>query len=221
MARTKEKEKRKGDRWEPIWSSTETDEPQGVEGEVAIQSAKDTEIDDLEMKMGQLQETLGSFKEVMGKIGGLEDKMGELSSIYEAFISRYSPLESEKREGLLETEEGGKQSFSPEDDLMVLEWVDYLLEVLPREEVGKRLSYFLEIGWLDEELYERALNLLHGLVDFTEGRFEGEKWKMMSGDYVRSLLFLESLRGKPLDINRVRAVLFKAKNTYKEENLEV
>jgi archaellum component FlaD/FlaE len=222
MAREKERGK-KVEKWEPIWSQKETAKPPSDESDVVISKREEGNIEDLDKRLGELKESLDSMKEMTGKIGSLEDKMGELSSIYEAFISKYTPLESEKREGLLEEGEEKKEvkELSLEDDLMVLEWVDYLLGVMPRDEVGKRLSYFLDIGWLDEKLFEKALTLLHGLRDFSETDAEERRWKMIADDYVRSLMFLESLRGKPLDPNKLRAALFKARTVWREEDLEL
>jgi len=219
MAREREKEKgKKRKKSEPLWGEGELKEAGEVEI-TPVESKDESEIEELKRRLDNTQEALTSIKEVGDKMGGVEDKMGELSSIYEAFISKYTPLEAERREGILET--GGERTFSVEEDLMILEWIDYLLEIMPRDEVGKRLSYLLGVGWLDEALFERAINFLHGLKDFSEEPAIEEKWRTSANAYVKSLLFIESIKGRPVNISKVRAAIFKAKAIWKEENLEV
>jgi len=214
MAREREKEKeKKRKKSEPLWGEGELKE--AGEGEVEItpiHAKEESEIEELKRRLDDTQEALTSIKEVGDKMGGLEDKMGELSSIYEAFISKYTPLE-EIRKPLLEVEEGDLEDVK--QSVILLGWAEYLLEKLSRKNIVRLLDYYRGVGWIDDELYERTLSALFG-VESPPGTENIENWRLSVEDHVKSLLFLSTIKGKEINRNKIRALLLRAETLWKE-----
>ena len=104
--------------------------------------------------------------------------------------------------------------------MITLEWMKCLLEKMSRKGVARLLDYYLGIRWLDDDLYSRALSMLYGV----ESPLETESiddWRLSIEEHVRSLFFISAIKGKEMNRNKIRALLFKAENLWKEGELGI
>jgi archaellum component FlaD/FlaE len=210
MAREKEREVLKKD--------LEDEEAEAGEIQITpIHAKEESNIEDLDKRLGELKESLDSMREMTGKIGGLEDKMGELSSIYEAFISKYTPQE-EGRRPLTEGEEVEVVDEVKETTL-ILEWLDYLLEKLPKKGAARLLDYYLRIGWIDNALYDKGLNMLFGIKSASKRQDDPSNWRLTCHEHIRCILFISGIRGKEINSSKLKALMFKAEAIWKEGEL--
>lgn len=86
----------------------------------------------------------------------------------------------------------------PEDAIsnaILLKWVEFLLETVGHQNLPEVLDYYVDIGWISEKVTMKLLAYSSGMVA-PRGR---SKEKLSTKDHLRSLLFIEKLRGKDFD----------------------
>ncbi|MFH1448413.1 MAG: FlaD/FlaE family flagellar protein [Candidatus Micrarchaeota archaeon] len=78
---------------------------------------------------------------------------------------------------------------------IVLKWVEFLLETVGHQNLPEVLDYYVDISWISEKVTMKLLAYSSGMVA-PRGR---SKEKLSTKDHLRSLLFIEKLRGKDFD----------------------
>ncbi len=78
---------------------------------------------------------------------------------------------------------------------ILLKWVEFLLETVGHQNLPEVLDYYVDIGWISEKVTMKLLAYSSGMVA-PRGR---AKEKLSTKDHLRSLLFIEKLRGKDFD----------------------
>jgi len=155
----------------------------------------------------------GGDGEVREKLEELNKRLEEeLSRVKEAFESkleeRVSKLEGEFK-GLLEQPgdrrgfEGGRRGGArlshldsrPETSMLVLKWLEFLLERVGKNNLAEVLEYYVDIGWISDEVSIRMLSYAEG-IDYD---VEKPGWKLLPADHARSLYFIERILGGRID----------------------
>lgn len=85
------------------------------------------------------------------------------------------------------------------NNAIVLKWVEFLIETVGQQNLPEVLDYYVDIGWISERVVMKLLAYANGMVA-PRGR---AKEKMSVKDHLRSLLFIEKLKGKDLDHTRI------------------
>ncbi len=87
----------------------------------------------------------------------------------------------------------------PETSIILLNWIQFLMEKVGRNNLTDILEYYVDIGWISEEISSEMLDYASGIDYFVER----PTWKLLPEDHTRSLLFIEQLRGRKLDKNLI------------------
>lgn len=66
-----------------------------------------------------------------------------------------------------------------------------------RNNILEVLEYYVEIGWINEEVCSKIMAYANGL-DYYDER---PTWKLLPEDHIKSLMFIEQLMGKKVDRN--------------------
>lgn len=83
----------------------------------------------------------------------------------------------------------------PETSIVLLNWIEFLMEKVGRNNLFDVLEYYIEIGWINEEVCSKMMAYASGIDYFVER----PSWKLLPEDHTKSLLFIEQLRGNKVD----------------------
>ena len=89
----------------------------------------------------------------------------------------------------------------PESIIVLMKWLQYLIDRCGRPNLSNILDYYVDIGWLSEDA---KINL----IDYSQGIKEEQKsgdtekkdvTDLPSKDHIQSLIFIQKLKGRKLD----------------------
>jgi len=89
----------------------------------------------------------------------------------------------------------------PERIIIIMKWLQYLIDRCGRDNLSNIFDYYVDIGWISEDAKIRLVDFSHGI---TEDKTDGEIIKrditnLPSKDHIQSLIFIQKLKGKELD----------------------
>jgi flagellar protein FlaD len=82
-----------------------------------------------------------------------------------------------------------------ETSIILLNWIEFLLEKVGRNNLTEVLEYYIDIGWISEEVCEKMIAYANGIDYYVER----PTWKLLPDDHTKSLMFIEQLKGRKLD----------------------
>ncbi|MCX9085813.1 MAG: hypothetical protein OIN87_13555 [Candidatus Methanoperedens sp.] len=82
-----------------------------------------------------------------------------------------------------------------ETSIMLLNWIEFLLEKVGRNNLSEVLEYYIDIGWISEEVCDKMIAYANGIDYYVER----PTWKLLPDDHTKSLMFIEQLKGRKLD----------------------
>jgi len=82
-----------------------------------------------------------------------------------------------------------------ETSIILLNWIEFLLEKVGRNNLADVLEYYIDIGWISEEVSAKMMAYANGIDYYVER----PTWKLLPEDHTKSLLFIEQLKGRKLD----------------------
>ncbi len=82
-----------------------------------------------------------------------------------------------------------------ETSIIILNWIEFLLEKVGRNNLAEILEYYVEIGWISEEVCSKLISYANGIDYYVER----PTWKLLPDDHTKSLMFIEQLKGRKLD----------------------
>jgi flagellar protein FlaD len=82
-----------------------------------------------------------------------------------------------------------------ETSIILLNWIEFLLEKVGRNNLSEVLEYYIDIGWISEEVCEKMIAYANGIDYYVER----PTWKLLPDDHTKSLMFIEQLKGRKLD----------------------
>lgn len=85
---------------------------------------------------------------------------------------------------------------------LCMEWLEFLMGLVGRNNLPDILSYYEELSWITEEVRSELLHYAEG-IDFY---MEKPDWKLTPDDHVKSIWFIESLAGMKVDKNRLSVI---------------
>ncbi len=161
------------------------DVEQGVEADSTIQ---DTEISDFEGLKGLegSSELMEPIQEVSVDNGGME-----MEVVKEGILERAPQDNGSQRTN------GVKLTALPPDSkgiIFLLKWIEYLVERVGYEELENVLDYYVDIGWISENVLFSILRYAKGIKLY----HEKSDWRPVGylnvQDHIMSLMFIEALR---------------------------
>ncbi len=113
----------------------------------------------------------------------------ELSEIFEDEVEdeEHNPEKGSRQNG-----SGGLDSGES-----MLRWTQFLLGKVGKEGLEKALDYYKDLGWIDEDMIDRVLDMARGTtapVIAQEGK--RSNWRMDAEDHMRSLEHIKRIRGR-------------------------
>lgn len=90
----------------------------------------------------------------------------------------------------------------PENIIVLMKWLQYLIDKCGRSYLPTILDYYVDIGWISEEAKISLIDYSHGIAD------EGKKTidtvrksvsDLPARDHIQSLLFIQKLKGREFD----------------------
>ncbi len=90
----------------------------------------------------------------------------------------------------------------PERIIVIMKWLQFLIDKCGRDNLSNILDYYVDIGWISEDAKIRLVDFSHGI---TEDNIGGESvsnkdiTNLPSKDHIQSLIFIQKLKGQELD----------------------
>ncbi|AEH60420.1 flagella protein [Methanosalsum zhilinae DSM 4017] len=81
--------------------------------------------------------------------------------------------------------------------IVLLNWIEFLIEKVGRNNLMDALDYYIDIGWINEDVRLEILAYARG-IDYN---VEKTTWRLLPEDHTKSLLFIERLSGRKIDKN--------------------
>jgi flagellar protein FlaD len=82
------------------------------------------------------------------------------------------------------------------NDIVVMRWIEFMIERVGRENLPGLLEYYVDINWISEDVMNTILNYARGFSSQKESYEVKRLVDLNATDHIRSLLFIEKLRGK-------------------------
>jgi len=90
----------------------------------------------------------------------------------------------------------------PESVVILMKWLQYLIDKCGRENLTNILDYYVDIGWISQDAKINLIDYSHGITDENKMK-EGTNVKTVndlpSKDHIQSLIFIQKLKGKQFD----------------------
>jgi TolA-binding protein len=116
----------------------------------------------------------------------------EFVELSEIFDEEVEGEEQDIAKGPRQNGNGNLDSGEP-----LLRWTQFLLEKVGREGLEKALDYYKDLGWIDEEMIERVLEMARGTTAPVQAH-DGKRssWRMDPEDHMRSLEHIKRITGR-------------------------
>nr|WP_321496382.1 FlaD/FlaE family flagellar protein [uncultured Methanolobus sp.] len=198
------------------------------ESKFAILAEVSSKIDSLgprvELIEKMQEESKSTSKEFSRSMSSMVDTLGKVSSEFQEFRQQSEQKNvavMEKIDSLTEYMESelkklGARSYkgfgqnvhlsnivkNSSNMKLCMEWLEFLMELVGRNNLPDILSYYEELGWITEKVRMELLHYAEG-IDFY---MEKPDWKLTPDDHVKSIWFIESLAGMKVDKNRLSVI---------------
>lgn len=172
----------------------------------------DTKFKTLENNLEELKKTVGStglnedalVEKVTGQVLDRIKPTGQVPKSVVSPPSQKPQASTQKHEEAPQYGEnqGVKLPFldnSPESSIILLNWIQFLMEKVGRNNLPDILEYYVDIGWISEEVNSVMMDYVGGIDYYVER----PTWKLLPDDHTKSLMFIEQLRGKKIDKNMI------------------
>ncbi|WP_135609949.1 FlaD/FlaE family flagellar protein [Methanococcoides sp. AM1] len=171
----------------------------------------------LDMDIVDIAQTTSTFA---GRIGELEKiDLSELQEKVEQAILKRSQATNgelsnqtdEYGEPIREGKQAGEKApivrlesikKNPMSVVVLLNWIEFLMERVGRNNLMDALDYYVDIGWISEEVRSEIMAYARGIDYYVEK----PTWRLLPEDHTKSLLFIERLCGRKIDRNMLSMV---------------
>jgi flagellar protein FlaD len=86
---------------------------------------------------------------------------------------------------------------SPMTAVVLLNWIEFLMERVGRNNLMDALDYYVDIEWIGDAVRDEMLAYARGIDYYVEK----PTWRLLPEDHTKSLIFIERLRGHKIDRN--------------------
>ncbi|MCK5659732.1 MAG: flagella protein [Methanosarcinales archaeon] len=108
-----------------------------------------------------------------------------------------------------------KLDNNPMTAIVLLNWIEFLMERVGRNNLMEALDYYIDIGWISEDVRNEILAYARGIDYYVEK----PTWRLLPEDHTKSLIFIERLMGRKIDrtqLNTVEREMSKVKHSMEE-----
>lgn len=164
------------------------------------------ELKSLRDEFDRISNLIEDLSVIKSEMKDMVDIVEELSSLYDLISADINPfietrplkdrngeLNGSEEDDLVEVLEEEEEEI--ERDELILQWVTFLTKKVGKGALPKVISHYLKLGWIDEELSERALQIAQGLPGKMRPNPTGSvNWQMDPEDHKRSLEYIKRIR---------------------------
>lgn len=90
----------------------------------------------------------------------------------------------------------------PTSVVVLLNWIEFLMERVGRNNLMDALDYYVDIGWISEDVRSEVMAYARGIDYYVEK----PTWRLLPEDHTKSLLFVERLCGRKIDRNMLSSL---------------
>ena len=83
--------------------------------------------------------------------------------------------------------------------VILMKWLQYLIDKLGKSQISDVLNFYVDIGWITEDIKFVLLKYVQGLTDKKKDDSQEQNKKITSKEHIHSLLFIQKLKGKDMD----------------------
>jgi len=133
------------------------------------------------------------------EIAVIEKKMGKESGVYQAMQQPIVPMQNTSNQNQYPMAPLTEITNDPEHIVVLLKWLQYLIEKIGNDQLPTLLDYYVDIHWISENV---CMDLLKYAKGITIGETEKTKQHHSSNftmiDHLQSLLYIQKLKGTAL-----------------------
>ena len=89
----------------------------------------------------------------------------------------------------------------PENIIVLMKWLQYLIDRCGRDNLSNILDYYVDIGWISQDAKINLIDYSQGIADENRKNTETKKnvTDLPSKDHIQSFIFIQKLKGVALD----------------------
>ena len=90
----------------------------------------------------------------------------------------------------------------PESVIIIMKWLQYLIDRCGRKNLSNILDYYVDIGWITQDVKINLIDYSQGITEETkksENTLVRDVAELPSRDHIQSLIFIQKLKGRELD----------------------
>ncbi|RLF34192.1 MAG: hypothetical protein DRM98_01065 [Thermoplasmata archaeon] len=90
----------------------------------------------------------------------------------------------------------------PESVIIIMKWLQYLIDRCGRKNLSNILDYYVDIGWITQDVKINLIDYSQGITEETkksENTRVRDAAELPSRDHIQSLIFIQKLKGRELD----------------------
>ena len=90
----------------------------------------------------------------------------------------------------------------PESVIIIMKWLQYLIDRCGRKNLSNILDYYVDIGWITPDVKISLIDYSQGITEETkksENTRVRDAAELPSRDHIQSLIFIQKLKGRELD----------------------
>ena len=82
----------------------------------------------------------------------------------------------------------------PEAVVIVMRWLQYLIDRVGKDSISNVLNYYVDIGWINDDVKSKLLEYCEGITEESK-----ERKKLVAKDHIQSFLYIQRLKGTNID----------------------
>jgi archaellum component FlaD/FlaE len=86
----------------------------------------------------------------------------------------------------------------PESIVVIMKWLQYLVDRVGRNNLADTLAYYVDIGWISEDARFELINYSKGITE-DQTQVGDDAPQLPAKDHLQSLLFIQKIKGVQLD----------------------
>ena len=191
-------------------------------------SVKIDGFDAVDSKISQIEHNQAIVAGTVSEFGNTTSLlMGDIAEAYEANETLKNEIRSDNtalreemalvteyvEKGLKKAGAGSYRSFGQDVELvhleknsstmkLCMEWLEFLMELVGRNNLPDILSYYEELGWISDDIRLELMRYAEGIDHYVEK----PDWKLNPDEHVKSIWFIEKLAGVKVDKNKLSII---------------
>ncbi len=162
----------------------------GVVSSTNIQD--ESNMNELVEQIKKLSDRIKNLEEK--QIHGLEGSTTRLVTESDIEVDGYSP-----NVNLYEMKPLKCTPNDPESIVIIMKWLQYLVDKLGRNNLNDALDYYVNINWITDDVRLDLIDYSKGITEKNSKDATKKDKDMNTKDHIQSLLFIQKLKGKQLD----------------------